>query len=197
MSSSDNTSSAGDKVRAKADEAKAKAEETKQTILEKLKEDGVVNPQGLTMSAFTLAFLAAIPVTSWIAQPSGLLEKAINAITSTVTYVSSAGSTSTISPTGRIASLSALYIFTTHAFSGAMSAAGVAAGNSDGRDNCHPRSQVKNLSGLPLRLHSAHYNLMEMFPGFALAAALTQATVPTDGVLVNLLGLHVLSKVFV
>jgi len=37
---------------------------------------------------------------------------------------------------------------------------------------------------------------MEMFPGFALTAALTQAMSPGDTTLTNLLGLHVLSKVF-
>lgn len=46
-------------------------------------------------------------------------------------------------------------------------------------------------------MRSAHYNLMEMFPGFALAAALTQALAPENQQLINLLGLHVLLKVFV
>jgi uncharacterized MAPEG superfamily protein len=46
-------------------------------------------------------------------------------------------------------------------------------------------------------MRSAHYNLMEMFPGFVLAAALTQALAPENQQLVNLLGLHVLAKVFV
>lgn len=44
---------------------------------------------------------------------------------------------------------------------------------------------------------SAHYNILEMFPGFALAAALAQATAPANEQLVSLLGLHVLLKAFV
>ena len=38
---------------------------------------------------------------------------------------------------------------------------------------------------------------MEMFPGFALAAALTQTLAPRNQQLINLLGLHVLAKVLV
>ena len=60
-----------------------------------------------------------------------------------------------------------------------------------------PRKDVHLLTGLPLRMRSAHYNLMEMFPGFALATGLTQALAPTNQQLINLLGLHVLLKVFV
>ena len=39
--------------------------------------------------------------------------------------------------------------------------------------------------------------MVVQFPSFALTAALTQATAPTDQHLINLLGLHVLAKVFV
>lgn len=60
-----------------------------------------------------------------------------------------------------------------------------------------PRASVNNLSGLPLRLRSAHYNLLEMFPGFALAAALAYVSAPKNQQLINLLGLHVLLKSFV
>lgn len=70
-------------------------------------------------------------------------------------------------------------------------------GNEKGRDNKEPRAQVQNLRGLPLRLHSAHYNMLEKFPGFALSAALAQAMAPGEQSLINLLGLHVISKVFV
>ena len=148
------------------------------------------------MAGFGGIFLAAIPLTSWVTQPNGVLEKAVNGVCSSVAFLSSAGSNSKVSQGGKIAALSALYITMTYALSGAGSAAGVDAGNKEGRDNAHPRKQVKNLEGLPLRLHSAHYNLMEMFPGFALSAALTQALAPGDQQLINLLGLHVLSKVF-
>lgn len=119
-----------------------------------------VNPNALLQSGVGLVFLAAVPVTSFLTQPGGLLEKAINGVVRTVAFVGSAGSSSTISQNGKIAALSALYIATTYAFTGAASAAGVGAAYKEGRDNNHPRAQEKNLTGLPLRLHSAHYNLM-------------------------------------
>ena len=114
-----------------------------------------------------------------------------------IAYIGSAGCSSKVSQTSKIAALSTLYICTTYALSGAGSGAGVAAGNREGRDNDHPRLQVQNLRGLPLRLHSAHCNMMEKFPSFALTAALAQAMAPGDHTLINLLGLHVIMKVFV
>ncbi|EMD00310.1 hypothetical protein BAUCODRAFT_372995 [Baudoinia panamericana UAMH 10762] len=181
-----------------ADEKKIedRVQEGKDTLLEKLKEDGVVNPQGLAMAGFGALFLAAVPLTSWLAQPNGLLERAINGTCSAIAFIGSAGSNSRVAQTGKIAALSTLYITMTYALSGAGAAAGVDAGNKEGRDNNYPRAQVANLRGLPLRLHSAHYNLMEMFGGFGLTAALAQAVAPTDQTVVNLLGLHVLSKCF-
>jgi len=38
-------------------------------------------------------------------------------------------------------------------------------GREEGLDNDHPRKHVGELDGLPLRLRSAHYALMENFPG--------------------------------
>lgn len=131
-----------------------------------------------------------------MAQPNGILEKAVNGVCSSVAFLGTAGANSTVTQGGKIAALSTLYITMTYAFSGAASAAGVEAGTKEGRDNNHPRKQTQDLTGLPLRLHSAHYNLMEMFPGFALSAALAQTMAPGDQTLINLLGLHVLSKVF-
>jgi uncharacterized MAPEG superfamily protein len=67
----------------------------------------------------------------------------------------------------------------------------------EGLDNDHPRKHIGELDGLPLRLRSAHYALMENFPGFALAAALSQVIAPTDAQIVNLLGFHVIAKLLV
>ncbi|KAK4553435.1 hypothetical protein LTR86_009492 [Recurvomyces mirabilis] len=180
-----------------AEKAEQKAQEAKDTIIAKLKEDGVVNPKGLAMAGFGGLFIAAVPLTSWIAQENGLAEGLVNGVCSAVAWLGSAGSTSRVAQTGKIAALSTLYIAMTYAFSGAGSAAGVEAGNEEGRDNNHPRSQVQNLQGLPLRLYSAHSNLMEMFGGFGLTAALTAAIAPADQSLINLLGLHVISKCFI
>jgi uncharacterized MAPEG superfamily protein len=70
-------------------------------------------------------------------------------------------------------------------------------GREEGYDNEHPRKHVGKLDGLPLRLRSAHYALVENFPGFALAAALAQVIAPTDSQVVNLLGFHVITKLLV
>lgn len=153
-----------------------------------------MNPKGLSLAAAGGLFVAAIPLTSFLAQRNGLLEKLVNVLCSGVALVGSAGSNSKVTQNCKIAALSTLYIATTYGFSGAASSAGVFAGHKEGRDNNHPRKQVQTLEGLPLRLHSAHYHLLENFPGFGLAAALAQSMAPGDQTLVNLLGLHVLCK---
>jgi hypothetical protein len=64
-----------------------------------------------------------------------------------------------------IPALSAIYLFWTFGASGAISAAGQAMAREEGLDNDHPRKHIHELEGLPLRLRSAHYALMENFPG--------------------------------
>lgn len=96
-----------------------------------------------------------------------------------------------------IPALSALYIFWTFGASGALSAAGQAMARPEGLDNDHPRKHVNNLEGLPLRMRSAHYGLLENFPAFALAAALSQLLAPNNREVVNLLGFHIIAKLFV
>jgi hypothetical protein len=64
-----------------------------------------------------------------------------------------------------IPALSAIYLFWTFGASGAISAAGQAMSREEGLDNDHPRKHIQNLEGFPLRLRSAHYALMENFPG--------------------------------
>lgn len=67
---------------------------------------------------------------------------------------------------------------------------------SDGLDNLEPRKYLHSMEGLPLRLRSAHYGLLENFAPFALAAALAQFLAPNDQEIINLLGYHVIAKVF-
>ena len=102
-----------------------------------------------------------------------------------------------VSASRTIPALSALYIFATFGATGAISAAGQAMAREEGLDNDHPRQYIHNLEGLPLRMRSAHYGLLENFPAFALAAALTQILAPNDRIALNLLGYHVLIKLFV
>lgn len=85
----------------------------------------------------------------------------------------------------------------TFAFGGAFSAAAIDSGVEGGRNNLAPRKQIPLLEGLPLRLNSLAQHTIENFPSFALAAALTQSIAPRDTELINLLGLHVLTKCLV
>lgn len=144
------------------DDVKAQAKETKQDLDARLADDGVENPAGLSMIGFGALFLAAVPVTSFITQPGGVLEKAVNGVCHSVAWLGTAGATGAVAQTGKIAALSTLYITVTFALTGAASVAGQAAGSKQGRDNKMPRASTASLRGLPLRLYSAHSNLMEM-----------------------------------
>lgn len=94
----------------------------------------------------------------------------------------------------QIPALSALYAFWALGATGAFSVAGQGMARPAGLDNNTPRAHVHNLSGLPLRLRSAHVNLLENFGGFALAAGLAVASGNRDQQVANLLGLYVLLK---
>jgi len=96
-----------------------------------------------------------------LTKPDSIVQSLTHALIKLLPGVSTAAITS-----GRaIPALSALYLFWTFGASGAISAAGQAMGREEGFDNDHPRKHVGQLDGLPLRLRSAHYALMENFPG--------------------------------
>ncbi|KAF8854246.1 hypothetical protein BDZ45DRAFT_747695 [Acephala macrosclerotiorum] len=117
--------------------------------------DGVVDPNGLLMTAIGPVFLAVIPITNYLTSSNGVVQKAISTLINLIP--------GNIPKDREIAAL----------------------------------KDINNLTGLPFRLRSAHYNLIEMFPGFALSAALTQSLAPKNQSLINLLGFHVLLKCFV
>jgi len=156
-------------------------------------ENGIKNYGGLAIAGAAPMYLALIPATSFATKPDSIVQSLTHALIKLLPGVGPAAITS-----GRaIPALSALYLFWTFGASGALSAAGQAMGREDGLDNEHPRKHVGQLDGLPLRLRSAHYALMENFPAFALAAALAQVISPTDAQVVNLLGFHVIAKLLV
>ena len=161
---------------------------------------GCQNPPYLTITSanpsqiaigpvFTPFYLVGVPITAYLTRPGGvfqsILETTLKIIPGTV-------------PSDRvIPALSALYVFWAFGGSGAFSAAGQAMAREEGLDNNCPRKHIHKLDGLPLRMRSAHYGLIENFAGFALAAALQQSINPRDQQNINLLGLHVFLKVFV
>jgi uncharacterized MAPEG superfamily protein len=147
-----------------------------------------VNPSGAAIGGFAAAYLIGVPITSFITKPDSILQSLVQGVCKLIPGGVANGRT--------IPALSALYIFMTFGASGAFSAAGQAMGRKEGLDDNNPRKYVQELEGLPLRLRSAHYGLLENFAGFALAASLAQSLAPRDQQITNLLGLHVLLKVF-
>ncbi|KAK8108976.1 hypothetical protein PG984_014777 [Apiospora sp. TS-2023a] len=148
-----------------------------------------------------LAYLGLIPVTDYVAR-TGALQYLVRTTVSllpgcaSIVANNSSNGTSVAAP-GMIPALAALYLFVSHGATGALSGAGQMMARREGLDLSHSRRHLNQLQGFPLRLYSAHQNLMENFPAWALGAALTQALRPDDAHLVSLLGLHVLAKVFV
>ncbi|KAF9693598.1 hypothetical protein EKO04_008114 [Ascochyta lentis] len=169
------------------------ADDKKQQAKRVAAENGVNNPSGAIILAAAPMYLAMIPLTSYLTNPNSICQSLTHAL---IKLLPGVGVTSITS--GRaIPALSALYLFWTFGVSGAASAAGQAMAREEGLDNDHPRKHVGSLEGLPLRLRSAHYALMENFPAFALAAALAQILAPNDAQIVNLLGFHVMAKLLV
>ena len=134
-------------------------------------------------------YLVGVPITSFMTKPEGVLQGLVQGTLKLIPGGVAAGRT--------VPALSALYLFMTFGASGAISAAGQAMGREEGLDNNCPRKHIHKLDGLPLRMRSAHYGLLENFAGYALAASLAQTLAPNDQQITNLLGLHVLLKVFV
>jgi hypothetical protein len=109
-------------------------------------------------------YLALVPLTSYLTKPNSIVQSLTHALIKVLPGVGVNSITS-----GRaIPALSALYLFWTFGPSGAASAAGQAMAREEGLDNDHPRKHINELDGLPLRLRSAHYALMENFPGMCL-----------------------------
>lgn len=150
-----------------------------------LTETHSLNPSGAAISGFTAAYLVGVPITSSITKTDGVFQSLIQGA---LDFFPGG-----VAPGRTIPALTALYVFMTFGASGAISVAGQAMARREGLDN-NPRKHVHTLDGLPLRMRSAHYNLLENFAGFAVAASLAQSLAPADPQTVNLLGLHVLLK---
>ncbi|KAL7777003.1 hypothetical protein CFE70_007424 [Pyrenophora teres f. teres 0-1] len=98
---------------------------------------------------------------TYLTKPDSVMQSLVHAIIKLLPGVDAASITS-----GRaIPALSAIYLFWTFGASGAISVAGQAMSRREGLDTDHPRKHVHALEGLPLRMRSAHYALLENFPG--------------------------------
>lgn len=164
------------------------------------------NPSGIFLSALGPLYLvgafrnkmevyanklkALSPATPAITKPGGKAQKLIEAVVSLIDR-------SDVASDRMIPALALVYAIWTFAGSSAISVAGQAMSRPEGLDNDHPRKHRQNMNGLPLRLMSAHHSLMEGFPLFATAACLAQGLAPGEQQILNLLGLHVVVKLFI
>jgi uncharacterized MAPEG superfamily protein len=139
---------------------------------------------------FAPMYLAVVPLATYITKPGGTVQKILESALKLFPG-------DPVANDRVIPALSAIYLFWVFAGTGAFSVAAQGMARKEGFDNNHPRAYVHTMQGLPLRMRSAHYNLIEGFAGFALAAALAQSISPQDQQNKNLLGLHVLVKVAV
>ncbi|KAJ5270569.1 hypothetical protein N7497_008661 [Penicillium chrysogenum] len=151
--------------------------------------NGINNPSGIFLAATGPAYVAFAPVAVAITKPESTVQKLIETV---IDYTVG----SDVASGRAIPALTVLYAFWTFAGSGSLSVAGQAMSRPNGLDNDHPRKHRGNMEGLPLRLMSAHHSLVEIFPLFAAGACLAQVLAPGDQQILNLLGLHVLLKVF-
>ena len=97
--------------------------------------DGVLNPSGYKFLGIAPPiFLAAVPLSSWLSQPGGLIEKIIHGIARGTVYAGSAGTTTSVPAARIVPALSALYLFLVYGVGGASSASAIDLGTK-GRDN--------------------------------------------------------------
>lgn len=140
------------------------------------------------MGSFAVAYAACVPLSTYLSKPGGFVQSALDTV---LTYTIPG-----VVKNRQIPAIAAFYIYAVYPVSGAFSVAGQAAARK-AFDNNHPRKHDVELRGFPLRLRSAHLNLMETFPPFALAAGLAQILAPNNQQITNLLGLYALVRVFI
>ncbi|KAG8914708.1 hypothetical protein FRC01_003956 [Tulasnella sp. 417] len=149
-----------------------------------------------TIIAITLGFSFSGVIAWWITSPNGLVGKVLGAFFTLFGII----------PDKRVLeSCSLLYAFFAYAFTPGISTAGVGLGTA-GYSHEEPRHAKLFLTGLPARMTASHQNLLETFPIYALAAALTallgSRSLSTPAVAlydqaVNLLALHVFCKTII
>ncbi|KAJ6448863.1 hypothetical protein C8R47DRAFT_1171919 [Mycena vitilis] len=132
---------------------------------------------GMPLVTFSL-YLSAIPVLRFLSAPSGFGANFLTPfLSSALRSVSSSSATLERNPEKAIALLSVFYMFMLYVCSAIMSATGQLLGNKGaGYKNREPRLNKRNLSGLPHRMVATHEALYDIFPAYALTAALAAST---------------------
>ncbi|KAJ7807377.1 hypothetical protein B0H14DRAFT_2609777 [Mycena olivaceomarginata] len=145
--------------------------------------------------------LSALPILSYLAAPSGLGARLLTPVISSALRILS-DDTSTVenNPQKAIVLLTAFYLFTVYMASVMLSNMGQLLGNKAGYKNKEPRFNKRNIpNGLPHRMIATHEALCDIFPAYAVTAALiaTSITPKSSSTSINALVLHVFLKVAV
>ncbi|KAK7028540.1 membrane protein [Favolaschia claudopus] len=149
--------------------------------------------------------LSAIPVSRFLSSPTGLSARFLTPLLSgTLLRVSNGASAIESKPLKAVALLSLFYVFGVFVLSAIMSVTAQLMGNKTGYKNKEPRLIKRHLTGLPHRMVATHEALYDIFPAYALAAALFASSVsasdrltPAGSTALNALVLHVFLKLFV
>ncbi|KAJ7932965.1 hypothetical protein B0H13DRAFT_1856575 [Mycena leptocephala] len=143
------------------------------------------------------SYLSAIPILLFLSSPSGLGAQFLAPILSTaLRRVSNSNLES--SPQKAIALLTVFYMFALYVCSAVMSATAQLMGNKTGYKNKEPRLNKRNLPpGLPHRMVATHEALYDIFPAYAITAALAASSPFPPSQTINALVLHVFLKLAV
>ncbi|KAF8208055.1 hypothetical protein K438DRAFT_1754800 [Mycena galopus ATCC 62051] len=150
------------------------------------------------------SYMSGIPVVRFLASPSGFGAKLLTPLLANALRRVSSNSASSIesSPQRAVALLTLFYVFFVYILSAIMSATAQLLGNKTGYKNKEPRLNKRNLtSGVPHRMVATHEALYDIFPAYAIAAALFASTATpfstSASTALNALVLHVFLKLFV
>ncbi|KAJ7101464.1 hypothetical protein B0H15DRAFT_816189 [Mycena belliarum] len=147
------------------------------------------------------SYLSQIPVLAYLAAPGGLGARLVTPLLSrALVRVSHGAATLENSPQKAIVLLTGFYLASVYIGSAVLSTYGQLLGNKGGYKNKEPRFNKRSLpSGLPHRMVATHEALYDIFPAYAVTAALLASTLTTNSssVPINALALHVFLKVAV
>ncbi|KAJ7758034.1 hypothetical protein B0H16DRAFT_1689477 [Mycena metata] len=149
----------------------------------------------------SLGYLFSIPILVALSAPSGIAAKFLTPLLAVaLRKVSHGATTLEDSPQKAIVLLTGFYVVLVHIFSGIMSATGQLLGNETGYKNKEPRANKRGIStGLPHRMIATHEALYDIFPAYAVTAALVAVSLTSKSstVPINGLVLHVFFKIVV
>ncbi|KAJ7040569.1 hypothetical protein C8F04DRAFT_1391708 [Mycena alexandri] len=148
-----------------------------------------------------LSYFSPFPILIALSAPSGIAAKFLTPLLAVaLRKVSHGATTLEDSPQKAIVLLTGFYMVLVYIFSATMSGTGQLLGNKTGYQNKEPRASKRSVSsGLPHRMIATHEALYDIFPAYAVTAALVVASLTSKSstVSINGLVLHVFFKIAV